>query len=150
QEPAHAAQGCDAGSRPGGVLRGRGARRPDRADAGAHPARRCRASQAGRDGTERSRRGRRRRVGARRRGGAGTQDRQAKPQAPHARMTTARPGGRRTRKWRVVLDTNVVVSALLFTRGATVRLREAWQAGEVLPLASRATAAELVRVLAYP
>lgn len=50
----------------------------------------------------------------------------------------------------MVLDTNVVVSALLFNRGPAVRVREAWHAGHVLPLASRATVTELVRVLAYP
>lgn len=51
---------------------------------------------------------------------------------------------------RVVLDTNVVVSALLFVRGATARIRHAWQAGLLLPLASTATVQELMRVLAYP
>jgi putative PIN family toxin of toxin-antitoxin system len=51
---------------------------------------------------------------------------------------------------RVVLDTNVVVSALLFGAGSTARLRSAWQAGRIVPLASTATARELVRVLAYP
>jgi putative PIN family toxin of toxin-antitoxin system len=51
---------------------------------------------------------------------------------------------------RVVLDTNVVVSALLFGAGPTARLRPAWQAGRIVPLASTATARELVRVLAYP
>ena len=51
---------------------------------------------------------------------------------------------------RVVLDTNVVVSALLFGAGPTARLRSAWQAGRIVPLASTATARELVRVLAYP
>ena len=65
-------------------------------------------------------------------------------------MTPPRRGTRRARPWRVVLDTNVVVSALLFTRGPAARVREAWQAGQVLPLASRATVAELVRVLTYP
>lgn len=51
---------------------------------------------------------------------------------------------------RVVLDTNVVLSALVFTHGATARLRQAWQQGHCLPLVSTATAQELVRVLAYP
>ena len=59
-------------------------------------------------------------------------------------------GSRTPPPWRVVLDTNVVVSALLFARGPTARVRDAWQAGQLLPLASRATTAELVRVLAYP
>jgi putative PIN family toxin of toxin-antitoxin system len=51
---------------------------------------------------------------------------------------------------RTVLDTNVVLSALVFTGGPTARLRHAWQAGLLLPLVSTATAQELIRVLAYP
>ena len=51
---------------------------------------------------------------------------------------------------RVVLDTNVVLSALVFGGGLAGRLRLAWQRGLVLPLASTVTAQELVRVLAYP
>ena len=51
---------------------------------------------------------------------------------------------------RVVLDTNVVLSALVFGGGAAGRLRTAWQAGAFMPLVSTATAQELVRVLAYP
>ena len=51
---------------------------------------------------------------------------------------------------RVVLDTSVVVSALVFLDGPAARLRVAWQAQRCVPLASRATTAELIRVLAYP
>ena len=51
---------------------------------------------------------------------------------------------------RVVLDTNVVLSALVFGGGAAGRVRRAWQQGAILPLASSATVQELVRVLAYP
>lgn len=51
---------------------------------------------------------------------------------------------------RVVLDTNVVLSALVFGGGAAGRVRRAWQQGSLLPLASTATVQELVRVLAYP
>lgn len=51
---------------------------------------------------------------------------------------------------RVVLDTNVVLSALVFGGGTAGRLRLAWQQGEFVPLASTATAQELVRVLGYP
>ena len=51
---------------------------------------------------------------------------------------------------RVVLDTNVVLSALVFRGGAASQVRQAWQRGLILPLASRATVQELVRVLAYP
>ena len=50
---------------------------------------------------------------------------------------------------RVVLDTNVILSALVFRAGAAGQVRQAWQRGLVLPLASTATAQELVRVLAY-
>ena len=51
---------------------------------------------------------------------------------------------------RWVLDTNVVLSALIRPGGVSGRLRLAWQAGLFTPLISRATAAELIRVLAYP
>jgi putative PIN family toxin of toxin-antitoxin system len=51
---------------------------------------------------------------------------------------------------RVVLDTNVVLSALLFGGGWAARVRSGWQSGRFVPLASTATAHELVRVLAYP
>lgn len=51
---------------------------------------------------------------------------------------------------RVVLDTNVVLSALLFGGGPAARVRAGWQSGRFVPLASAATAQELVRVLAYP
>jgi putative PIN family toxin of toxin-antitoxin system len=51
---------------------------------------------------------------------------------------------------RCVLDTNTVVSALLFPKGRLVWLREAWRSGSIKPLASRSTVDELVRVLAYP
>lgn len=51
---------------------------------------------------------------------------------------------------RVVLDTNVVLSALVFRGGAAGQVRLAWQQGLLLPLVSSATVQELVRVLAYP
>ena len=51
---------------------------------------------------------------------------------------------------RAVLDTNVVVSALVFGGGATARVRKGWQAGLLRPLVSTATVQELMRVLAYP
>jgi len=50
---------------------------------------------------------------------------------------------------RVVLDTNVVLSALVFRAGAAGPVRLAWQRGLLLPLVSTATVQELVRVLAY-
>jgi uncharacterized protein len=49
----------------------------------------------------------------------------------------------------VVFDTNVVLSALLFRRGRLSWLVDHWQAGECKPLVSRATGAELTRILAY-
>ena len=51
---------------------------------------------------------------------------------------------------RVVLDTNVLVSALVFHTGTLSWLRDAWQSKRVLPLASRATTEELIRVFTYP
>lgn len=51
---------------------------------------------------------------------------------------------------RVVLDTNVVLSALVFGGGLAGRVRLAWQGGAIQPLASTSTVQELVRVLAYP
>ena len=51
---------------------------------------------------------------------------------------------------RVVLDTNTVLSALLFVNGRLVPLRAAWQSGELTPLLCAQTVEELLRVLAYP
>jgi putative PIN family toxin of toxin-antitoxin system len=51
---------------------------------------------------------------------------------------------------RVVIDTNLILSALVFASGRLAPLRLAWQSQRVLPLVSRATAAELIRALAYP
>jgi len=51
---------------------------------------------------------------------------------------------------RVVLDTNVVLSALVFTQRRAAALREAWHGGRCEPLVSKATVGELIRVLAYP
>ena len=51
---------------------------------------------------------------------------------------------------RWVLDTNVVLSALLFPSGSLTWLRDAWRAGTVVPPASRETTTELIRVLHYP
>ena len=50
----------------------------------------------------------------------------------------------------VVLDTNLVLSALVFASGRLAPLRSAWQGARCIPLVSRATASELMRVLAYP
>jgi putative PIN family toxin of toxin-antitoxin system len=51
---------------------------------------------------------------------------------------------------RVVLDTNIVLSALLFRQGRLVMVRDAWQSGQCSPLVSHATVAELMRALSYP
>ena len=51
---------------------------------------------------------------------------------------------------RTVLDTNVLLSALLFHTDALSWLRGAWRQARIHPLASRETTEELIRVLAYP
>jgi putative PIN family toxin of toxin-antitoxin system len=51
---------------------------------------------------------------------------------------------------RWVLDTNAVLSALIRPGGVSGKLRLAWQSRWFVPLVSRPTAAELIRVLAYP
>lgn len=50
---------------------------------------------------------------------------------------------------RAVLDTNVILSALLFG-GCLERLHRAWHAGRFRLVLSRETADELLRVMAYP
>lgn len=54
------------------------------------------------------------------------------------------------RKPRVVIDTNLVLSALVFAQGRLSQLRLAWQGAQCQPLVSSLTAAELIRVLSYP
>ena len=51
---------------------------------------------------------------------------------------------------RVVIDTNLVLSALVFAQGRLTPLRHAWQGAHCQPLLSSITAAELLQVLAYP
>ena len=51
---------------------------------------------------------------------------------------------------RVVLDTNVVLSTLVWSRGTLDLLVTDWQSGVILPLVSRETTNELERVLSYP
>ena len=51
---------------------------------------------------------------------------------------------------RVVLDTNIVLSALLFNAGRLAWLRRAWQHRQIQPLVCRDTVNELLRVLSYP
>ena len=50
---------------------------------------------------------------------------------------------------RVVLDTNVLVSALLF-KGTLSKIIELWQGGKILPVISKETFDELRTVLEYP
>lgn len=51
---------------------------------------------------------------------------------------------------RIVLDTNVLLSAMLFHAGTLSWLRLAWQSEAIHPLASHDTTTELIRVLSYP
>jgi len=51
---------------------------------------------------------------------------------------------------RVVFDTNVILSALLFRSGRVSWLVPLWQQGQVVPLLSKESASELLRVLTYP
>jgi putative PIN family toxin of toxin-antitoxin system len=51
---------------------------------------------------------------------------------------------------RVVFDTNVVVSALLFRSGRISWLREVWLKKDVVPVVTRETVEELLGVLEYP
>jgi putative PIN family toxin of toxin-antitoxin system len=53
------------------------------------------------------------------------------------------------KRQRVVFDTNTVISALVFTAGRLVWLREHWRERRSVSLVSRATVAELKRVLGY-
>ena len=50
----------------------------------------------------------------------------------------------------VVLDNNVVLSALFFSGGSLAELTMAWQAKRFGPLVCRASEAEPMRVLSYP
>ena len=51
---------------------------------------------------------------------------------------------------RAVLDTNVLVSALLFENSRLSWLRAGWQQGLITPVLAQPTAKELLQVLAYP
>jgi uncharacterized protein len=50
---------------------------------------------------------------------------------------------------RVVLDTNVLISALVLESPGAVWLRNLWQQGGIVPVVSKETVEELMRVLAY-
>lgn len=51
---------------------------------------------------------------------------------------------------KIVLDTNCVVSALLFSKQNLAWLRFAWQSGQFQPVVCKETVTELMRVLSYP
>ena len=51
---------------------------------------------------------------------------------------------------RVVFDTTVVVSALVFASGRLTWLRQHWREGGCVPLISAVTLTELTRALGYP
>jgi putative PIN family toxin of toxin-antitoxin system len=58
--------------------------------------------------------------------------------------------GKRPKKIiRVVLDTNVLISALLF-KGELSRIVGVWQKGKIVPVISKETFSELRTVLEYP
>ncbi len=57
--------------------------------------------------------------------------------------------GQKPASLRVVLDTNALVSALLFG-GEPGRIVSLWQKGRIVPLVSRDVLLEYVRVLGYP
>ena len=57
--------------------------------------------------------------------------------------------GQKEKRLKVVLDTNVLISALLF-KGELSRLVDIWRKGNVIPLFSRETFREFKSVLGYP
>ena len=64
---------------------------------------------------------------------------------------SAKQGARSgAKKLRVVFDTNVLISALVFSGGHLNWLRAHWKAEIVQPLISTSTASEFNRVLQYP
>lgn len=62
-------------------------------------------------------------------------------------MSLDTPEAPAPRRLRVVLDTNVLVSALLYRDGELAWLAEAWTAGFVVPLADQSVIDELLRIL---
>lgn len=55
-----------------------------------------------------------------------------------------------TQAVRAAIDTNIILSALVFSRGKLSRFRQLWQDEQLTPLVSKPTVTELIRVLAYP
>ena len=54
------------------------------------------------------------------------------------------------KEMRLVIDTNVLLSALLFPDGSLTWLRNAWKSAKIRPLTSQETVIELIRTLSYP
>jgi uncharacterized protein len=57
--------------------------------------------------------------------------------------------GKKVAPLRVVIDTNVLLSALLFG-GQPGELRDLWVGGQIVPLVSQETFSEFFKALAYP
>lgn len=51
---------------------------------------------------------------------------------------------------RVVLDTNIIISALVFNTGQLGWLREAWINQQIIPVVNKTCVEELLRALTYP
>ena len=47
---------------------------------------------------------------------------------------------------KLVLDTNCIISALIFSKDNLIWLRQAWQSGEITPIICKETAQELIYV----
>ncbi len=58
--------------------------------------------------------------------------------------------GEKPEALRVVLDSNTVLSALLFARGRLAWIRQSWESRRITALCSDATIAELLQAFAYP
>ncbi len=57
--------------------------------------------------------------------------------------------GKKEKEVRVILDTNIMVSALLF-KGRLSKIVDLWKEGKIIPLLSRDTFNEFKAVLEYP
>jgi len=58
-------------------------------------------------------------------------------------------GAKKKTKVRIVFDTNILVSALLF-KGDVSKVVNIWKSGSIIPIFSRETFEEFKQVLAYP
>ncbi len=57
--------------------------------------------------------------------------------------------GKKKKVKKIVLDTNILVSALLF-KGELSKIVDLWEKGEIIPVISKETFEEFKKVLAYP